>query len=115
MSGRSYDRDITRLVIERGNLCRRLWLKAVQPVKKVHQHLQCILLAGFHCIAKTHPFFLHIWVIFQSKVFSLERDGVVEEELGSVRENIGDSIPGEVPMEGAGDIGEYESNVVGQS
>jgi len=43
----------------------------------------------------------------------LERGRIVEEEPGSVFENIWDSIPGEVPMEGAQDIGEHEGNVTG--
>jgi hypothetical protein len=47
-------------------------------------------------------------------VLLLQRGGVVEEELWSVFENIGESIPGEVPMKRACDIGEHEGNVVGQ-
>ena len=44
----------------------------------------------------------------------MERDGVVEKELRSTFESIWNSISGEVPMEGARDIGEHERNVVGQ-
>ena len=34
--------------MERENLPRRLWLKAVQPVKEAHQHFQRALLAGLY-------------------------------------------------------------------
>ena len=44
----------------------------------------------------------------------MERDGVVEEEPRGVFEDIWNSISGEVPMEGARDIGEHECGVAGQ-
>ena len=44
----------------------------------------------------------------------MERDGVVEDELRSTSEFVGDCFRGEVPMEGAQDIGENKGNVVGQ-
>ena len=44
----------------------------------------------------------------------LERDGVVEEEVWSGFENIGDGILREVPIEGSRYIGEYEGDVAGQ-
>jgi hypothetical protein len=55
-----------------------------------------------------------MWVILVLKILLLERDGVVEEELRSVFETIRDCISGEVPMEGAQDIGEHEGNIMGQ-
>ena len=58
--------------------------------------------------------FPRIWIIFEFEVLLLQRDGVVEEELRSVFENLGDCILREVPMKRARDIGEHEGNVVGQ-
>ena len=53
-------------------------------------------------------------MIFELKVLLLKRDWVVEEELGSAFENIRESLPREIPMEGACDIGEYKGNIVGE-
>ena len=44
----------------------------------------------------------------------MQRDGIVEEELRSVLENNWETVPGEVPMEGARDIGGHEGGVAGQ-
>jgi hypothetical protein len=55
---------------------------------------------AFTALRNSCPSFLHIWIILELEVLPLERDGVVEEELRSVFENIWESIPGEVPMEG---------------
>jgi len=44
----------------------------------------------------------------------LEGDGIVEEELWSASEKVGEGIPGEVPMEGARYIGKHEGGVAGQ-
>ena len=48
------------------------------------------------------------------EVRPLERDWVVEKELLSTSEFGGDRFQGEVPMEGAQDIGEHEGNLGGQ-
>jgi len=44
----------------------------------------------------------------------VERDGVVEEELRGVFENVWNRISREVPVEGARNIGEHECSVAGQ-
>ena len=88
----------------------RLWLKAVQPVKKIHEHFQCTLLSGLHLFSQVPLSFLHIWITFEPKVLLLERDGVIEEELRSIFESIWDCIPREVPMEGAQVIDEGSSS-----
>jgi len=44
----------------------------------------------------------------------VERDGVVEEELRGVFENVWNRISGEVPVEGTRNIGEHECSVAGQ-
>ena len=98
----------------RNNLRCRLWLEAVQPVEEIHKHLQCILLSRLHGNTKVCLSNFHIWVIFELEVLLLERDGVVEEEIWSVLENIGDGIPCEVPMKRACDIREHKGDVVGQ-
>jgi hypothetical protein len=72
------------------------------------------VLSGLHCFAKTSSFYFHIWVVLKREVLLLERDGVVEEELWSVFESIGESIPREVPMKRTCDIGEHKGNIVGQ-
>ena len=60
------------------------------------------------------PPILLFCVIPELEVLPLERDGVIQEEVGSVFEDIWKSIPGEVLVEGAWDIGEQESKVVAQ-
>jgi len=93
--------DLPGIAIERDNLRCRLWLKAVQPVKEIHQHLECTLLSAPHCFAKTCPSGFYIWVIFEPEVLPLEGDGVVEEEKWSVSENCRGGILGEVKMKRA--------------
>jgi len=44
----------------------------------------------------------------------MECDGVIEEELGSLFENVRESISFEIPMETAYEIGEHERNIAGQ-
>jgi len=48
------------------------------------------LLAGLHRVAQVHPSFLHVWIVLELEVLPLEPDGVVEEELRSVSEFVGD-------------------------
>ena len=57
---------------------------------------------------------MHIWFISEPKILLLESDGIIEEELWSASENIGDGTLGEVPMERARYIGEHEGGVAGQ-
>jgi len=47
-------------------------------------------------------------------VLPFQRDRVVEEELRSVLENLWESIPGKIPVEGVRDVGEHEGSVSGQ-
>jgi len=47
-------------------------------------------------------------------VLLVERDGVVEEELRGVFEDVWNGISGKIPMEGAQNIGEHECSVAGQ-
>jgi len=91
----------------------RLLFEAIQPVKDFHQHIQCVLLAGFHRFVHFCPPRLHFWDIPEPEVLPLERDGVVEEELGGVFENIRESIRGEVLVQRVCYVGEHEGNVVG--
>ena len=44
----------------------------------------------------------------------MERNGVAEEEVRSIFENFWDCFRGEIPVEGAQDIGEHEGNLAGQ-
>ena len=53
-------------------------------------------------------------IVFELEVFLVERNGVAEEEVRSIFENFWDCIPGEIPVEGAHDIGEQEGNLAGQ-
>jgi uncharacterized protein YeaO (DUF488 family) len=79
-----------RLLVECHNLCRRLWLKAVQPVKELDQHFQSLLLRSLHRFMRFFPHFLLTRHILELEVLLLERDWVVEEELGSLFENLWD-------------------------
>jgi len=54
-------------------------------------------------------------ITIECEVLLLECDGVVKVELRSAFEHSWDSILGEVPREGTQNIGEHESNIVGQS
>jgi len=97
--------DLPRSVMERDNLCCRLWLKAVQPVKEIHQHLQCILFNGLYHFVKvlSHPpvrSILHFEIVLQ------ERDRIVEEEMWSGFEELWDGVLGEIEVYGARDISE---------
>jgi hypothetical protein len=85
-----------RLLVESHNLCRRLWLKAVQPVKQLDQHFQSLLLRVLHRLLQFFPHFLLIRHVFELEELFLERDWVVEEELGSLFENIWDDVFGNV-------------------
>ena len=91
-----------------------MWFKTVQPVKEIHDHFQSVLLSGLHRLTQLGPLVVHIWAIFELGILLLQRDGVVEEELRSVFENIREIIPGETPIVGARDIGEHEGGVAGQ-
>ena len=73
-------------------------IKPVQPVKKIHKHFQCGLLAGLHLFAKPCHLICRIWPILELEVFPLESNGVIEEELRGIVENHWESISGEVPM-----------------
>ena len=98
----------------RDNLRRWLLFKAVQPVKKIHQHFQSILLVSLQHFARICASLLCIRVILNFEVLLLERNGVVEKEVRSAFENIRDGVPGEVLIERARDIGENEGNIVGR-
>ena len=98
----------------RDNLRRRLWFKAVQPVKKFRHHLQSILLVSLQPVSRIRASLLCIRVILNLEVLLLERNGVVEKEVRSVFESIRDGVPGEVLIERARDIGENEGNVIGR-
>ena len=73
-------------------------IKPVQPVKDIHEHFQCGLLAGLHLFAKPCHLTRRIWPILELEVFPLESNGVIEEELRGIVENFWESISGEVPM-----------------
>ena len=66
----------------------RLSLKTVQPVKEIYQHFQSLLLAGLDHFTHFRPLTCQFYVILELEVLPLERDGVVQEELGNVLENI---------------------------
>ena len=102
------------MLVERDDLRRRMWFKTVQPVKEIQDHFQSVLLGGLHRLAQLGPLVVHIWAIFELGIRLLQRDGVVEEELRSVFEDIWESIPGEAPILGARDIGEHKGGVAGQ-
>ncbi len=106
--------DSLGMLVERDDLRRRMWFKTVQPVKEIHEHFQSVPLGGLHRFAQIGSLVVHIWVIFELGIRLLQRDGVIEEELRSVFENIWESILGEAPMLGARDIGEHEGGVAGQ-
>ena len=73
-------------------------IKPVQPVKNIHKHFQSGMLAGLHLLAKPCHLIRRIWVILELEVFPLEGNGVIEEELRGIVENVWESISGEVPM-----------------
>jgi len=85
---------------------RWLWIKAVRPVKEIHQHVQRVLLGGLHLFAHSHPHILHPLVVLEPEVLRLELDGVVVLELKHVFENSWDLT--EVRRKGARDFGERE-------
>ena len=89
-------------------------IKPIQPVKNIHEHFQSGLLAGLHLFPKPCHLTRRIWAILKLEVFPLEGNGVIEEESRGAVENLWESISGEVPMEGAQDIGEHEGDVPGQ-
>ena len=101
-------------MIARDYIRRRLWLKAVQPIKEIHEHPQSLLLGGLHRSANFCPSFIHTRVAHNIMILPLERDGIVEEEVWSIPENIGDGLLGKVPVKGTQDIGKHERNVVDQ-
>jgi len=88
----------------------RLWLEADQPVKEMHQHIQGLLLAHLYHFAH---FFMLTRIILKLEVPPLECYGVVEEKLRSAFQRLRDGVLGEVPREGARDIGKHEGNVFG--
>ena len=89
-------------------------IKPVQPVKNIHEHFQSGLLADLHLFTKPCHSTRRIWATLELEVLPLEANGVIEEELRSIVENVWESISGEVPMEGAQDIGEHEGDVPSQ-
>ena len=93
---------------------RRLWFKAVQPVKKLRQHFQSTLLVRLQHVVRIGASLLCTRVTLNPEVLLLERNGVVEKELRSVFESIRDGVLGEVLVERARDIGVNEGNVVGR-
>jgi len=90
-----------------------LWVKAVQPVKELHQHFQSFLLISYYRIAQACLLVLHIWFILDPEVILLEGDGVAEEELRGVFEHVWDDILGEILVDETWDIGEHDANVAG--
>ena len=103
-----------RQVIEVDNLLRWLWLHAVQPVKEFNQHLQSLLLTLLHAFAPIRYQFLLFRTALEAEEPPLERDGIGEEKLRSTAEPGWDSLLGEGPRQGPGDVGEHEGNVVRQ-
>jgi len=91
-SVRPHDHDLLGLSAERGDPCRWLWIKVVQPIKEIHQHFQRALLAGLHRFTQFRLRFLHILVILDLDVLLLERDRVAEEELRGVFDHVWESI-----------------------
>ena len=93
--GRVGDRnqDILGLFIKDHSFLRRLSLKTVQPVKEIYQRFQSLLLAGLDHFTHFRPLTRRFYVILELEVLPLERDGVVQEELRNVLENIWYSIP----------------------
>ena len=88
-------------------------IKTVQPVKNIYEHFQRGLLAGLHLFPKLCHLTRHISIL-KLEVFPLETNGVIEEEPRGVVEYLWEIINGEVPMEGARDVGEHEGDVAGQ-
>ncbi len=95
-----------RLLVESHNLCRWLRLKVVQPVKKITHHFQSSQFHVLHLSLHFLPHFPLSRVILELEELLLERDWVVEEELGSVFENLWDGVLCEVQRE---DVGELEN------
>ena len=98
----------------RNNLRYRLRLEAIQPVKEIHKHSQCILLSRLHQNAKICLSHVHIWLIFEFEVFLLERNGAINAEPDGTLETSRDSIFTNVVPKGPPHIGEHEANVFGQ-
>jgi len=108
------DLNSLRLLVKSHDLCRRLWLKAVQPVKELDQHFHGPLLRTFNCFMHFLPPSLLIRIIFGLEALLLERDRVVEEELRGVFEYLWNSVFRDVQREVCRGIGEQEGNVLGQ-
>lgn len=90
------------------------WPKAVQPSKEVREHLQCVLLAGLHHVAK-HVCLAHrIRRILELEIPPVERDGVVKEELRSISKTLWKSISREILKEQVRGVGKQEGSFVGQ-
>ena len=89
--------DSLRHLVESHDLYRRLWLTAIQPIKKVYQHFQTFLLHVLHHF----PQFCSCSPINPTELeeIPLERDWVVEEEPRSVFEKLWDSVLTEVESE----------------
>ena len=101
-------------MLGRDGLRCRPWFKAVQPVKKLHQHFQTILLVTLQPVARIHTSLLCVRVILKFEVPPLERNGVVEKELRSVFEGILDGVRRKVLVERVRDVREKEGNVFGR-
>lgn len=86
---------------------RRPLLKAVDPVKKLHQHSQRLQLLLQHHVAQICLLLLRGWAVLELQVPPLERDGVVEGEPRRLCEE----VRGEILIERARNIGEHEGNV----
>ena len=104
-----------RLLVESHNLCRWLWLKAIQPVKKIDQHLQSSLFRVLHLFLHFMPQFPLIRAILKPAELLLERDWVVKEELGGIFENLWDGVLREVEREVCRGIREQEGDILSQS
>ena len=106
--------DSLRPLVESHDLRRRLWLTAIQPIKKVYQHSQTFPLRVLHRFPQFRPRFLPNRVVFELEEILLERNWVVEEESWRVFENLWDSVLTEVEREACRGIGEQEGNIIGQ-
>ena len=112
---RAYDvsLSILRLLIAGDNL-HRLWPKAVQPNKEAPKHFQRGLLVGLQRLARNVCSARRIRGVLELEIPPLERDGVVEEELRSVFESLGECISREILKERVRGVGKQKGNVVGQ-
>ena len=91
--------DSLRRLVESHDLRRRLWLTAIQPIKKVDQHSQTFLFHVPHRFPQFRLRFLPNRAIFELEEILLERNWVVEEEPRSVSENLRESMLTEVKSE----------------